>query len=166
MNKTFVLILIYLALTLLSLVLRTALWPKYLQNQGFFPQMIIPLLLHFFLHSTLIASTYLMLGVTLLTEGLSTYSFLELFSVYLLIYFSVFVSKRNWQKPEFFFASVFLWTLITPFVLQIPLLLFYKPHASPLFLPALINALVTLGVGYCILPFLDSLKNTFSVEQL
>ena len=166
MNKNISYLFIYLGITLIALVIQTALWSKNLQNHGFFPQMIIPLSLHFFLYSPFLTAIYFIYGITLLTASVSTYSFAQLFISYSFIYLYVLIGKNNyhWQKPKFFFISSFVWSLIFPFLLQISFFISHKSLHFPSFLSILLSASVTLGISFFILPLLNALRNKSTLE--
>ena len=168
MNKNVFYLFIYLGVTLIALVIQTALWSKDLQNHGFFPQMIIPLALHFFLYSPFLTAIYFIYGITLLTASVSTYSFAQLFISYSLIYLYILIGKNNyhWQDSKFFFISSFVWSLLFPFVLQTFLLISHKSLHFPSFFPALLSASVTLGISFFMLPLLNSLRNKSTYEPV
>ena len=168
MNKNVTSLLFYFGIAFLFLIIQTALWPKNLQNQGFFPQIIIPLLIYLFLYSSFIISFHFIFGITLLTTSTSSYSFLNLFIIYLFIYFFVFVSKNNynWKKSKFFFISCFIWSLSFPFLLHLPLIFAEEKYKLPSFFFLLMSAFVTVGVSYFLFPLFNSLKNKTSIEYL
>lgn len=168
MNKSLASLLIYFGIVLVALVIQTTFWPRTLQDQGLLPHIIIPLLIYFFSYSSFVVSLYLIYGVALFAMSLSSYTFLQLFTAFLLMSFYVSINKSNyeWMQLKFFLTSCFIWSLLLPLILKLNLFFSYNTHTSYSFLNSLLSAFITTAVSYALLPLLQLFKTHYKDEYL
>ena len=116
----------------LALALQTTLWPEALRSKGLVPQLTLPVLLYFSLHTSLIFTLSLFYTASVLSTGFMAAPFANIFIAYLCIYIPVVISREfyHWREFRRFFAVCFLQAVFFPIILDILSRFSVRPHFS------------------------------------
>ena len=136
---------------------QTTLWPETLRARELVPQLTLPVLLYFSLHTSLIFTLSLFYGVSVLSTGFMAVPFVNIFIAYLCLYIPTIISREfyHWREFRRFFVACFLQAVFFPTVLDLLSRFSVRPHftASSFYL-IIANALLTSLCGALLYPSL------------
>ena len=141
----------------LALVFQTTLWPETLRARELVPQLTLPVLLYFSLHTSLIFTLSLFYAVSVLSTGFMAIPFANIFIAYLCLYIPTIISREFYQWREFrrFFVVCFLQAAFFPTILDLLSRFSVRPHfTAPPFHLIVTSALLTSFCGAVLYPSL------------